>query len=559
MKKILYIFTTCILVLGSCKKLDEKIYSSVDSDTFIKTEKDAISQLYGAYSYLSTYNGFKSLTTYPIIYAGDDVMTSGGVAGAFPTRALAASHAYFVGPWTTFYQTIENANAMMQAVQKADGLSTTFRNRIMGELYFLRGFSYFYLVRLYGGVPIHTEPTTGSSDFYPKRNTVEEVYALIISDLKKASNACLPYSKQQGSEFGRATKGAAQAMLSLVYLTQGNNLDLKPSTIPSAASYENAKLYADSVITSNEYTLLPNYASLFDVEQEKNAYKEVIFGIQFARDPLTASANARGSELAHYLQPATRPFICGNVTNGVGGALLKVQPWFYDECTTGDYLNDYRSDVSFLTKWSNSLTNRNYITYPLKKNVAADIVESYPYINKYQDPKGLQARNNENDLFIIRLAEVYLIKAEAENELNGPTADAYSAFNKLRERARLANGTARTTPANLTTGLGKAEFRLRIFKERGLELVGEGHRFFDYVRMRYIDNVRTMAQYRFEEYYPGLALKTAPVYNTATNVWGGGRVNPTNIAAFSKKFLLFPIPSTEVDANPNLGVQNPDW
>lgn len=548
--------TLVVLFLFSGCKLDETIYTSVDSATFIKTEKDATSQLYGVYSYFSAYNGYKSITTYPILFSGDDIVTAGGTAGAFPTRTLAASHSYFTGPWVTFYQTIDNANSLIKALQEVNNLSTAFKDRLTGEMYFLRAFSHFNLVRLYGAVPVRLEPVTGSSDFYSKRNSVEEVYALIFEDFKKAIELCVPYRQQDPSEFGRATKGAAQAMLSLAYLTFANYNDLNNKS--GQEYYSLAKEMADAVITSNEYSLLPDYASLWDVNQEKNAYNEVIFGIQFTRDALTASANSRGSELAYYLQPGSRNGICGNVSNGVGASILKVQPWFYDECTTGEYMNDYRSEVSFLTRWTNTITGRKYVTYPLSKSDPADGVESYPYIDKYKDPKGLQARNNENDFFIMRLAEVYLIKAEAENEVNGPTIDAYQAFNKLRERARRANGIPRTTPADLQTGLTKEEFRLKIYKERGLELVGEGHRFFDNVRMRYTDNRRPMIQYRLEDFYPQLTPRTAPVYNATTNKWGGGRVNPVNIAIFNRKFLLWPIPSTEIDANPNT-YQNADW
>ena len=223
---------------------------------------------------------------------------------------------------------------------------------------------------------------------------------------------------------------------------------------------------------------------------------------------------------------------------------------------TGEYANDYRSEVSFLTRWSYQGTTRESITFP-EVTKSNEVVQQYPYINKYVDPSGLQARNNENDFNIIRLSEVYLIKAEAENEINGPTADAYAAFNKLRERARLANGSARTTPADLESGLSKEAFRLKIFNERGLELVGEGHRWFDSVRMRYIDNTRTMVQYRYEDFYPSMT-KAAPSYSSSTKKWSGGKVQPLNVVSWTTKFLLWPIPSPEIDANPNM-TQNTEY
>jgi len=550
------IFASLLLLMSGCS-LEETIYDNALSDTFIKNDADVAFQLNGVYSFFTTFGGYKSNLTYPLLYGGDNIATTGGIQRPFTDRTLPASNSYHATPWTTYYNTINNANALLETLENSTVVSDAVKNKAKGELYFLRAFSYFNLVRFYGGVPIRTQSTKGNSEFYPPRNSVEEVYTLIFEDFKKASSRCVLYSKQPAGESGRATKGAAQALLSSAYLTYGNYHDLNGKPDQARIAYQSASSYADSVLTSNEYTLIDNFANLWDVAQEKNAYKEVIFGIQHTRDALAASASSRGSELPYYLQPTTRNAICGNVTDGIGAGTLRIQPWFYDLYSTGEYVNDYRTEVSFLTTWVNTLTNKTYITYPRVRQ-SNETFESFPYIDKYKDPNGYQARNNENDLFITRLAEVYLIKAEAENELNGPTAIAYENFNKLRERARKANGTIRKTPENLVPGLTKEQFRLKIYDERGLEFLGEGLRWFDSVRMRYLDNKRTMVQYRYEDFYPKLTVRTAPVYNATTKVWGGGRVQPLNIVTFSPKFLLWAIPSSEIDANPKM-TQNPGW
>lgn len=558
MKTIYIKLLLIIAVIMSGCDLEEKIYDAPIAETSIKSQNDVFFQLNGAYSYFTTFSSFKSALPYQIILGGDDIATTNSIYRLFTERTISTSNAYFTGPWMQFFQTINSANALKESLEKLDDgiLTASYKERALGELYYMRAISYFYLVRLYGGVPIHTNSVNGSSNFYPKRNTVEEVYNLIFEDLNLASQKCVPSSKLPAQEFGHATKGAAQAMLSLAYLTYANNLDLKSKGEEAKTYYQLAENFADSVILSNEYSLVNNYADLWNVDLEKNAYKEVIFGIQFTRDETAASASSRGSEFAVYYQPTSRYNICGNPTNGQGGSSLQVQPWVVEMYKTGEYLNDYRSEVSFLTRWSYKGTSQESITFPEVKK-SNEVIENYPYLNKYADPKGLQARNNENDLFIIRLSEVYLIKAEAENELNGPTPEAYAAFNKLRERARKANGTARTTPADLVTGLTKEDFRMKIFDERGLELIGEGHRWFDAIRMRYKDNTKTMIQYRYEDFYPTLT-KSAPSYNSTTKTWGGGRVQPFNIVNYSTKFLIWPIPSTEIDANPNM-TQNVEY
>ena len=557
MKIKIIFFALVVSLLSTRCSLDEKIYDTAMTDTFVQGESDIRFVLNGVYSFFPAYNSYKSNLTYQILFGADDFTSTSATYRLFLERTISSSNGYFTSPWSSYYLTINNANSLMESMDKMENISESYKNRIMGELYFLRAFSYFNMVRLYGGVPIHTSSINGGSNFYPVQNTIDEVYTQVLDDFKKASESCLANSKMPAGEFGHATKGAAQSMLSLAYLTYGNYFDLQSQPQEASKYYQLAENYADSVILSNEYSLLPNYADLWDVTKEKNAYAEVIFAIQHTRDATAASASSRGSELAYYTQPSTRYNICGNVTNKAGAGTARIQPWFYDVCSTGDYIKDYRTEVSFITRFKDAASNNERITYPEVRK-ASEATEQYPYLDKYKDPNGLQARNNENDFFIIRLSEVYLIKAEAENELNGPTADAYNAFNKLRERARKANGTARTTPANLAAGLSKEDFRMKIFDERGLELVGEGHRWFDSVRMRYKDNSRTMIQYRYEEFFPAMTNKTAPVYNATTKIWGGGRVQPLNIVSYTTKFLIWPIPSTEIDSNPNV-TQNQGW
>jgi hypothetical protein len=420
---------------------------------------------------------------------------------------------------------------------------------------------------------------------------VDSVYKQIFIDLKNANQKCVPFNKQIISEFGRATKGAAQGMLALAYLTYANYCYLHNKAAEAQLNYQFAADWADSVLLSNQYTLLSNYADLFDVTKEKAAYQEVIYGIQFTRDATSSGAGSKGSEWAYYFQPTTKWNVCGNLTpvNYTGGGatqsfiphngngLTFLQPWFvYQYFNSTDITNqDYRFDVSFLTSWDGftnylPLSARPYLTFPRKATSASPNnlqIVANTYLDKYKDPSGVDSRNNENDLFVLRLAEIYLIKAEALNEL-GRTTEAYSPFNELRKRARKANGTARNYPADLATGLDKENFRLAVFNERGLELVGEGQRYFDLLRMRYPNTNNTFLQWRFETFYPGLPVdqKAMPVWNYGPRTWSNGRVSTSSVLVWNARYLLYPIPSSESDANPNfanpafgLEKNNPGW
>jgi hypothetical protein len=206
--------------------------------------------------------------------------------------------------------------------------------------------------------------------------------------------------------------------------------------------------------------------------------------------------------------------------------------------------------------------NKFYAVYP-NLPTGTDGTINTPLVAKYIDPAGKDSRNNGNDHFIIRLAEVYLIKAEAENELNGPTPAAQAAFNMVRARARQAAGIPRTVPANVATNLTKDQFRLKIFDERGLELIAEGQRWFDLVRMRSpLSATQTMYEYQVKTVLP-TKPQVMPTFNATTKRYSNANavyalaLNPAVITF--PKFLLFPIPSTEIIQNPNFGGQNPGW
>lgn len=569
-----------VMVLMNGCSLDENLYDTVTADTVIKTEADIPFLINGAYATYQDFFSYKASANNLTLFSGDDFSASnvgtGDNPGLFLTRGFTSTDAYVKNTWNAYFLCINRANAAINVIEASDVIRPETKKRVVGEMLFLRGFTYFNLVRFFGGVPIKTKQTTPDGNFYMKRSTIDSVYLQIFTDFTKAGQDCLPFKKQPAAEFGRVTKGAAQAMLSLAYLTYGNYLDLEQKKSEDAKKYyQLASDYADSVIISNQYTLMPKFADLFDVAKEKDAYKEVIYSIQFARDPLSSGASSKGSELASKFQPNSRNGICGNPTYGKGSGSARIQPWFLDQYYTGDYesttgtpavtIRDPRVEFSFLTSWDGSTSAaptvlKKYVTYPVVDLTTGVTRENEPYLDKYKDPKGLDQRNHENDFFIIRLAEVYLIKAEALNELSR-TTEAYIPFNKIRERARNSSASPRTVPKDLAPGLSKEDFRLAVFNERGIELLGEGHRWFDAIRTRYKNEDKSMLQWRYDTFYPGMATtsKILPAWNNTTKVWEGGRVQPITVKPWSDRYKLYPIPATETNSNPNFGTQNPGW
>lgn len=605
MKKFVnYIWTfilgsSIVAVLVGCS-LDERLEGTVAAETIVESDSDVPYLINGIYSQMQNYGAYKAAFMQLRFFAGDEIGTHQNFTNTtkFMNRSITSSDAVLTSAWEAMWSVIERINCAIEVLNNSRSkISQDLYEKSIAELCFLRGYNYFEMVRVWGELPIKL---TGSdlpvSSFYSTRQPLDKVYEQIFIDLE-AGLAMGTKADQAANELGRATRGAAQAVLAIANLTYGNLIDLGTVTTGNVGDYYQAALdYAELVLKDSSYGLLDNYADLWDVSKEKDAYREVIWSITFTRDKLTSAAASKGSEFANYTQPVRRRNVTGNAPLHNGTGSVRIQPWFINKYITGDYATgewwtsdldaiddvvvDYRTETAFLwdyTGYDPSDTEAkiplNYVTYPCRKarvgnkntpnSVITDPNGILPYLNKYVDGDGLDARNHENDLFIVRLAEMYLVKAEAINELSGPTQEAVDAFNEVRKRARKADGTPRSVPVDLTLAKAgsQADFRMIIFDERGLELVGESSRWFDALRTRYRDSQISMYQWRLETYYP-VVLTTEenklPTWVTKTRTYNG-LVAKYSQTAWSDRYKLYPVPDSEMLNNPKFGDQNPGW
>jgi starch-binding outer membrane protein, SusD/RagB family len=217
MKLKIILFAFLISALAACS-VEQDIFDTLTTENSLKNQGNITTFVNGAYARFSGFNGFKtSYMTY--FYSADDLNTRPGAAYAsrYSSKTQDAFSTEVSNFWSTLYQTINSTNFLIENIDpvKADSL---YKRRVKGEMYFLRGFSYFYLVRMWGGVPLKTKPTSLDDDLKLPRSSVDQVYAQIFADFEEANKRLLRRTSLPSAEFGHATKGAAQAFLSKAYL-----------------------------------------------------------------------------------------------------------------------------------------------------------------------------------------------------------------------------------------------------------------------------------------------------------------------------------------------------
>ncbi len=436
MKKIISIqLILIVFAVISCHKQLELEPYEIYYDNFYQSEEDAISAINSVYSLLTYVNQYNSYLWLIQDVASDDCNSRPTLNDPnihqFNSYNIETTNNYLEGIWQGSYLGISRANIVIQKVPDID-MDSTLQSRIIGEAHFLRGLFYFNLVRLYGDVPLVTEPLSpelSDEEKYVSRTPKSQVYDQIVSDLQLAAEKC-PEVYYSGNDKGRATSGAAMGLLAKVYLT----------TQKWQLAAEESKKVMDLEI----YGLYNDYSSNFK-DINRNG-KESVFAAQFFSGVPSQQNQIVISGL---------PNIPGTFPAGVE-IMLPTQDLLdsYEE-------GDYRKEVTFFDQyWFDTFE---------------------PHIWKHWDQDTYDPDETAkcgSNFAIMRYSEVLLIYAEALNEVSGPVSETYSAINLVRQRAR--NGNENVLPD--LAGLSKDEFRDAVLHERRVEFVNEGIRWYDLVR-----------------------------------------------------------------------------
>ncbi|MEP0418053.1 MAG: RagB/SusD family nutrient uptake outer membrane protein [Cyclobacteriaceae bacterium] len=507
--KILFSATFLVLMTLSCDiEEDPKIFAG---DTMFQDVAGAQTVLNSVYAYVGNFKSMSGI--FPQLVTGCSGlfgMGNNGLATVIGNLSPYSSHNFITRQWTGFYITVGRANDLIDGLSEVKLENVEEQNDILGQAYFIRSWMYFNMARMWGGVPLVVGRVTPDNANLPKAS-IEEVYEQVIDDALEAKALLKDISNQST---GRPASQAASMLLAKVYMELAGNQTASETNYWQMAKDEALEVYGN-------YTLVSDLSTLWYPETSDNS-EESIFELQ-------------GNETYTYQWEQLYSANGSNLGRNMAGKMF-VNLEVYDS-HVNRYPDDPRIATTFVTSFlrykSNSINDTVTVnTYPYSSK-RGDLRESFPFCFKYfvKDHTKTSYFTNQN-LVVYRYADLLLMLAEIENELNGPT-DAYQYVNEVLARARTSGGASATEPADWS-GLTQEEFREAIMQEHTYELLGEGHDWFN-VRRRGYDWFKT---------HVIDVHNSHPTYDFSTRYDHEYQDNP--------RIMLLPLPSTEIAANPNV-------
>ncbi len=506
-----------VLLLTSCGDdfIDLAPPSNLNSALFYKTQEDMDQAV------LSAYGNLRLLYNVTFIRLGEirSDNTTYSWLGGNPVSELGIDHfsnqllpenTHPTSCWNNAYKVINHCNIVTGRIDKAEFRDEALRNQYRAEARFVRALMYFWLNRVFGGEAVNGQllgvirvdrEITAAESYSMLRAPLKDIYDFIIDDLKYAEQH-LPDTYSAAMK-GRVTKAGASGLLGKVYMTMagypmngGNEY------------YQLASTKLKEVIDNPGYALVSTYKDLFDVTKKNST--ESLFEIQYKKG---ATGGITGSPWNNAFAPRFSNTEVVRIGDR-GGENAPTQ-----DMSDAYEHGDPRKYVSMRDGWINASNNA---------------WEGDKYVCKYYDV-ATSASDNDNNWIELRLADIYLLYAEALVRTGGNKATAIDYVNMIRQRARRTPGDPSITPDAsllkdyiLSDFMNDNELLLAIEKERRVELAFENHRWFDLVRTKRAKDVM-------------IAEQLSDGYEPFT---------------WKDEAMIYPIPLTVMQSNPGKIIQN---
>lgn len=543
MKTLKYILLSCTMItfIGCDDFLVEAPETSIEKEGVYNSLSSAKAALAGCYASMAGYNytGFNYFHVLNVTSGMGVSIKTNDVN--LTTMNILPTDVNMTNAYNGMYETIRVTNDIIDGMVGSKITDEAEKNRIAGEACFMRGLTYFNLVRMFGKVSLVTKPVTDYTEAQVPRTEVSKVYEQIISDLETAYNKLpMPANKVEGHPH----KYAAQALLAKVYLTMAGNDE-------TSEYWQKAYDAALDVYKNGQYKLVRPYEKLFGSPNKNN--EESIFEIQF-------SASVNSGRTTETTFPVGHELMSNIATQGKSWGKTRPTQLAFHQFEEGDP----RREASFVYgQYSNifetNAQKKTVLLFPTtkkdgtKKKMAYKQGDSeYAAWKKYYDPTMTATASNANFVFY-RYADLLLVLAEAANEIG--SADAATYLNEVLERARDANGNGIIEEDEVYPlpfeGSDKVAMRERIFRERLKELTGECDEWYT-VRRRgseYLKKVMEEHNAYVDEWYASQKITTLPKFVYKYQV--------TDETV--KKNLLFPFPADEINKNEHIGQEDQNY
>jgi len=427
------VFGLLVLLITGCSKdyLNRNSPAALTYDKIYNTPADFESALAGCYLAIEgPANTNIFLGDIPSDNLYETRFQPTGDLADFDDLTFSAQNSTLGTYWANNYTTIERVNLLIDKMTKS-GIDPTEQSRITAEAKFLRAYSYFNLVRVFGGVPLYEKPSDINTVYTTVRSTPKDVLDFAVSDLKAAESVdTLRTPQQLATAGGRVSTIAAKTLLGKVYLWENDFADAEATL-------------ADIVAHSGSYALEPDLSALYAPDNPFD--QEIIFSINYDR------AIGFSSPFVNAFIPYNAPPTLGiypNITVPTGGGNGLIEPYVAAKFSSGD-------------------KRAALIDTAIFANLG--IVDTNIYSRKYIDTLTTFNSLSGSNTIILRYADVLLMYAEALNQ-DGKTAQSYQYINMVRNRAGIGD---------LPTGYTQDQMFQALADERQKEFLLEGDRWFD--------------------------------------------------------------------------------
>ncbi|MBC9932786.1 RagB/SusD family nutrient uptake outer membrane protein [Chitinophaga qingshengii] len=446
MKYTIYLLTCLLLAAGCSKELTESPQGLVAGDDAVSSQAGLETVLSGAYGSLLVpwTSGFTTVSQIAMTMGGDDLTTHPGSNKEefreYDRFNVSSLNSRMNPIWLGCYKTIQSTTNIINNYSKVLDGNTDTIHAMVGEAYFLRGLSYYWLTRLWGEVPVIPSEKYNPDYLKLKKSKPAEIYAIIEDDLTKAE-AWVPNGRRSS---GRPNKGSVKALLADVYLTEAG------WPLKNASKYAQAAAKAKEVIDNK---------GVYGFDLYNGGYLKIFAG-GTVEDVFTLFTRGNWVTYNSFYGLSTMPEDEG------GWSDFFPELKFFNNFPAGP-----RKDATFST----SFTLSDGTVIPWQQTTT-----KHPYYKKFTIQSGQKAvYMSNNPVIMMRYAHVLLIYAEAQARAAGtPNPDAYTAVNAVRQRAGL--------PA-LPDGLSGGDFAAAVVNERAWEFAGEWNRWFDLVRLEQVE------------------------------------------------------------------------